>query len=458
METLSEQILPSDTWCHPTQGENLRQAREFLGYSSEDVAKTLDLQPSALHNLENGKSEPNELVITKFAEHYKWPIEWLTRNARFEKTEQVETNTPLPTTLAAEDRKEFRDFSRVMQYRLQETFSIDTIKKLSRLTDDENKTEALHRELNTYESTIEKCRVEIVNALFGIGVPMFLRPLKKVSGVLLSSGRNTCVMFSVLQSPKDLRFTAASALSALIMSIQSEGSRVFHTIAGENALRYLSEKSYRMVLNLLLPNFLLDEFQAKQKWGSKDLANPVNMYQASLRLGASYQSTVQAYKRLGCISASDASDLRAIDVIDVKKSLLEDYRNDDLDNRDVWCLSAREEETLVEAGPNDLLVVKLKEHSSAGYEWDLEPLKRGGFYILYDDTKTEGLGQVGAPSHRTVIVNPAQSVSGNYEIEESCSWRRVPTPEVKMNIKYRKTPKLEEGLYTLDSHSSTNLV
>ena len=449
MGTPNEQILPSDSWRRPTQGENLRQARKFLGYSSEDVAKKLQLQPSVLHDLENGKAEPNELVLTKFAEHYNWPIDWLTKNTQLPKIEEVETDTPLPANLAAEDRKEFRDFNRVMQYRLKETFIGDATKELSRLTDDDNKTEALHRELNTYESAIENCRVDIVNALFGIGVTVFLRPLKTVSGVLLSSDVDTCALFSILQSPRELRFAAASALSTLIMSTQSEGSRVFHTIAGENVLRYLSMKSYRMMLNLLLPNFLLDEFQAKQKWGSKDLANPVNMYQASLRFGASYQSTVQAYRRLGSISATDASDLRAIDVIDVKKSLLEDYRNDDLDNRDVWCLSAHQEETLVDAGPNDLLVVRLKEHSSAGYEWDFEPLQRSGFNILYDDTKTEGLGQVGAPSHRTVIVNPAQSVSGNYAIEEACSWRRVPTPEVKMKIRYRRTPELKEGLYTL---------
>lgn len=458
MDALNTQTLPVDGKTDLVSGQFLKQAREFLGYRSDDVAVRLDVQHSTLQKIENGTLAPREGVLEKFAEYYNWPINWLSLNKKTAKSEKFESHTPIPANLQEEDQNEIRDFKRVMQSRTTGSFDAETVNRLCILAKDDKHSEALHRELNTYDLAVDNCRIEILKALLGIGVFVFLRPISKESGILLSSSRNTCVMFSVSQTLSELRFSAAGALSTLLMSEHTENSKVFETIKAEDTFKFLSKECYKIVLNLLLPNFLLDEFMAKQGWGSKELANPVNMYQASLRLGTSYRSTVEAFNRLGNLTSSDHSDLIETDVTDIKRSLLEDFRVDCLKEREVWYLTKPDEDATIRANPKDLIVLKLKEHSSAGYEWDLEPLEKVGFNVLYDETKTEGLGQIGAPSHRSLVVNPGESDSGDYLIKESCPWRRVPTPEVNLTIRYRRPHQLINGRYVPEAENNTNSV
>ena len=447
MDALNTQTLPVDGETDLVSGQLLKQAREFLGYRSDDVALRLDIQPSTLRKIENGTAVPGEGVLEKFAEYYNWPINWLSLNKKTAKSEKFESHTPIPANLREADQNEIRDFKRVMQSRTTGSFDVETINRLSILATDDKHSETLHRELNTYDRAVDNCRIEIVKALLGIGVFVFLRPVSKESEILLSSSRNTCVMFSVSQTLSELRFSAAGALSALLMRQHSENSKVFETIKAEDTFKRLSKNCYKIVLNLLLPDFLLDELMAKQKWGSKEMANPVNMYQASLRLGTSYRSTIQAFERLGYLSSSDYTDLIETDVTEIKRRLLGDFRVDCLKEREIWHLTKLDENTAIRANPKDLFVLKLKEHSSAGYEWDLEPLEKVGFNVLNDETKTEGLGQIGAPTHRSLVVNPGESDSGDYLIKESCPWRRVPTPEANLTIRYRRPQQLFNARY-----------
>lgn len=458
MEALNSQTMPLEGRTDLVSGKYLKQAREFLGYKSKAVADRLKIQHSTLQNIENGTAEPRDGILEKFAECYDWPINWLSMNKNTAISEKFESHTPIPTGLDPKDQNEIRDFKRVMRSRDVRSFKTDTVKRLSLLAIDDKSSEALHRELNTYDQAVDNCMIEIFKALFGIGVVVFLRPISKESEILLRSDRKTSVMLSVSQTLTELRFSAAGALSALLMRNHSEHSQVFLTIKDEDSFKLLNEECYQIVLNLLLPNFLLDEFMAKQKWASAELANPVNMYQASLRLGTSYRSTIQAFNRHGYLSSSDFSDLVETDVTDIKRSLLEDFPVNSIKKREVWHLTKHDENTIIRANPKDLFVLNLKEHSSAGYEWNIESLKEVGFKILHDETKPEGLGQIGAPSHRFIVFYAEESNSGDYVIEESCPWRREPTPDVNLRIRYRRFPQLITGRFILDSEHYLNLV
>ena len=55
-------------------GERLRQAREYLGFSQEEVAKYLGISRSALSNIETGQRKVDALELKKLASLYKRPV------------------------------------------------------------------------------------------------------------------------------------------------------------------------------------------------------------------------------------------------------------------------------------------------------------------------------------------------------------------------------------------------
>lgn len=450
MLTLFEEPKSSSSSVSGCSGDNLRQAREYLGFSTEEVAAQLEVKPETLQNMECGKQEVNDDILRKFANRYSWPESWLSEKLRSYEFTDSESVTPLPRSLAKNDRLETREFFRVLRAQTQCIDVSETIKKLICNLKDDESIQLLHQELNTYDESMENSNIDIIKALSQIGVTLFLRPLREVLGILLKNEKNTGLLLNSFRSANELRFASASALTALMMSLQSDGSessRFLDIIVSERYLREINKESYKIVLNLLLPDFLIASLQSRFEWSNEDLVNPTNLYQASLRLGASYQSTVMAYNRLGCISRSDCRKLMEIDVLDIKADILTDYRPKNLENIDVWRLSEREAGTLVQASSNDLFVIELKEYRSTGYRWDFESLKNLGFIILNDEVTSEGSRKIGAPCYRTLIVDPSNSSIGDYVIEESCPWQRIPTQTRKMTIKYRQTPRPKDGLY-----------
>lgn len=58
-------------------GARLREAREYLGYSQEEVAKALDLSRPAITNIESGQRKVEALELEKLARLYGRPVSYL---------------------------------------------------------------------------------------------------------------------------------------------------------------------------------------------------------------------------------------------------------------------------------------------------------------------------------------------------------------------------------------------
>ena len=212
-------------------------------------------------------------------------------------------------------------------------------------------------------------------------------------------------------------------------------------------LKKRNPEIYRTALDMILPDYLLAYLPTKQQWTNEGIQNPVNLYQASLRLGVSYQATVCAFQRLGCFNFSEGRRLLKVPLTDTKRALLEGFKIENLENIDVWCLSEKEEETTIRANSCDLVVLKLQQNGSAGYRWNVRPLENAGFAILYDRTRIVDFEIVGTPSLRTIISRPPDLKSAEVTLEETCSWQRTVPRSNVMKIKYRNSDKLKEGLY-----------
>src|ERR1700688_949848 len=58
--------------------ERLREAREYLGFSQEEVANFLGIARSALSNIENGQRKVAALELKKLAQIYKRAVSYFT--------------------------------------------------------------------------------------------------------------------------------------------------------------------------------------------------------------------------------------------------------------------------------------------------------------------------------------------------------------------------------------------
>ncbi len=81
-----------------TLGSRLREAREYLGFSQEQVATHLGIARSALSNIESGQRKVDALELTKLAVLYRRPMSFFTG-------ENEPQELPLPEDVAHLARK-----------------------------------------------------------------------------------------------------------------------------------------------------------------------------------------------------------------------------------------------------------------------------------------------------------------------------------------------------------------
>lgn len=98
-------------------GERLRESRDYLGFSQEEVAKYLGISRSALSNIETGQRKVEALELKKLASLYKRPVAHFTGEDLEAQAvgEEIAHLARKASELSAEDRAElgrFADFLR----------------------------------------------------------------------------------------------------------------------------------------------------------------------------------------------------------------------------------------------------------------------------------------------------------------------------------------------------------
>jgi transcriptional regulator with XRE-family HTH domain len=95
----------------------LREAREYLALTQEEVATSLKLPRSAISLIETGERGVEALELKKFAEVYRRPIEYFTGevNREPELPSEVVHLARTASKLTAEDREELLRFAKFLQ-------------------------------------------------------------------------------------------------------------------------------------------------------------------------------------------------------------------------------------------------------------------------------------------------------------------------------------------------------
>jgi transcriptional regulator with XRE-family HTH domain len=99
-------------------GASLREAREYQGFSQEDVAKYLGIPRSAISLIETGDRRVDVLELRKLATLYRCSIEELTgKSSVRSEPESVKMVARAAAALSPEDRFEVLRFAQFLQSR-----------------------------------------------------------------------------------------------------------------------------------------------------------------------------------------------------------------------------------------------------------------------------------------------------------------------------------------------------
>jgi transcriptional regulator with XRE-family HTH domain len=92
--------------------DRLREAREYLGFSQDDVAKSLNIPRSAVSLMENGQRKVEALELKALAKIYQTTVAALTgEETRPTLPEDVEHLARAAAKLTDTDRQELRRFA-----------------------------------------------------------------------------------------------------------------------------------------------------------------------------------------------------------------------------------------------------------------------------------------------------------------------------------------------------------
>lgn len=108
-------------------GARLREAREYLGLSQDEVAKYLEIPRTALSHIESGQRRIDALELKKAAHLYKRPVAYFTGETQAEASlpDEVAHLTRAAADLSERDRRELSRFADYLKARAQSERSSD---------------------------------------------------------------------------------------------------------------------------------------------------------------------------------------------------------------------------------------------------------------------------------------------------------------------------------------------
>jgi transcriptional regulator with XRE-family HTH domain len=111
--------LPDDEVERRRLGEKLREAREYVGFSQDEVAGFLQVPRTAVTNMENGQRKVEALELKRLAELYRKPVGYFTGE------DEAEASLPADVAhlarqaakLSMKDREELGRFAEFLKLR-----------------------------------------------------------------------------------------------------------------------------------------------------------------------------------------------------------------------------------------------------------------------------------------------------------------------------------------------------
>ena len=296
-------------------------------------------------------------------------------------------------------------------------------------------------------------RVDVFGAIYKENVPLLFRKLEPLLGAYLREGGNPGIILTTRRPLGQQRFTAAHELGHHILNHDphADDDSILRRSPdlGRDYMRLppAEQEADAFASHFLVPDWLITTLMQRQGWTPQRLQDAASVYQMALRVGASYRATLYALVRNKVIGAGVRQQLAKAHPAAIKRALVPDHSLSSTQDVDVWHLTERDEGTVIEAGRDDLFLVKLREDSNAGYLWNFDELERAGFAILKDGREHLAEGAVGAPTTRHILARAGDATThGTYTMWERRPWAPDDDPK-RWSFDYRPVYTHDTGLF-----------
>ncbi|MER8568027.1 ImmA/IrrE family metallo-endopeptidase [Mesorhizobium sp. M0924] len=308
----------------------------------------------------------------------------------------------------------------------------------------------LHRDLGIQAKVVRGIgRVDVYDTITRLGVPLVFT---KLDGLLGAYYREPTpgVLVTTERPLSQQRFTAAHELGHHYLghtpSLDDEsilGRAPFQARTGDS-LHEVEAEAFAAAF--LLPRWLLDWHCERQDWTDAHLHDPALVYQLALRVGTSYAATVWTLHRYEVFSRTTARLMADLELKKVKQALLRSYAPENFRDVDVWLVTERDADVRLHGGPKDLFVVKLAEHSGAGYLWQIESIDGEALAVVADGREDSDVEGIGGPTMRLITAMARDRRTGELRLAERRPWQ----PTVTLNtfaVQYSLTGAEQQGWY-----------
>ena len=302
--------------------------------------------------------------------------------------------------------------------------------------------ERLHREFGTKtRAEAGEGRIDVFRMLIKRNIPVMFRPLKGLLGAFIDEPEKGIIVTS--QRPLTVqRFTAAHELGHEALgheaSFDDEDilTRALFVTQASYDPREIQANAFAS--HLLTPWWLIARHMNQQGWTRDNLANPIVVYQLSLRMGSSYSATCYALEGNKGINEQTREALLEVKPKSIKQSLVQQYEPENWYG-DVWVVTDRDNGMTLEGSRSDVVVLRFQEHPSSGYLWQFGELADAGFAIESDAHEASSAeAQIGGVVFRTVIAKAQRDsgARGHVSLREVRPWKALAEPlrSLELNI------------------------
>ena len=308
----------------------------------------------------------------------------------------------------------------------------------------------LHREFNMRDRIVtEGGRIDVFDIITQCGLPLLFKPLDGLFGVYMDDPMPG-VLVTTKRPLSVQRFTGSHELGHYRLghkpSLDDESMLRRSPFTAYARVKQQELEADAFATEFLLPNWLFAAHFNRQGWSSKMMEDPFIVYQLSLRVGASYDATCRSLMRpgLNVIDRRRMNNIIGVKPKDIKKALLKDYTPPDYWG-DVWILTDKDEGTVIEGSRTDLFVLRLNEHSSAGYLWTFDQLNEEGFAVVRDERETSENELIGSDVMRSITTRASGHQKGEMILAERRPWQKEGKPLSKFTVQYDLLGPEEEG-------------
>lgn len=309
----------------------------------------------------------------------------------------------------------------------------------------------LHRDLGIQAKVARGSgRVDVYDAIARLNVALFFTHLDGLLGVYLREP-SPGVLVTTERPQSQQRFTAAHELGHHYLghrpSLDREEDmlrRAPFQARTDDDPQEIEAEAFAAVF--LLPRWLLDWHCERQAWTDLDLRDPVNVYQLALRVGTSFKATVWTLHRYDVFDRATARVMADFKLKHVKQEILRGYEPENY-RGDVWLVTDKDAEMRIEGGPGDLVVVRLPEHSGAGYLWRVESMDGEALAVVADGREAiDNEEAIGGPTLRRITAAARDRAKGAFRLAETRPWA-LSTPLNTFAVDYNLAGPSLQGWY-----------